>query len=149
MAKEVILMQDIEGLGSEGDVVKAADGYVRNYLLPKSLAAPVTDATRRRLEKQRRERAVEVVTERADAEKLKAMVEQTSCTIAVKTAAEGQLFGSVGTTEIVAALKDQGVKLDKKLLLLDAPIRELGVFKIPVKLHPDIQATLKVWVVEE
>jgi large subunit ribosomal protein L9 len=149
MAKEVILMQDVDGLGAEGDVVKVADGYARNFLMPKSIAAPVTEATRRRLEKQRKEREARLADQRVEAEKQLSVVEQTSCTIAVKAGEGGQLFGSVNAADIAAALKDQGVNVDKKQVALEQPLRELGVFKVPIHLHPEIHATLKVWVVEE
>jgi large subunit ribosomal protein L9 len=149
MPKEVILMEPIDGLGAEGDVVKVADGYARNYLLPHKLAAPVTQATRRQLEKKRREREIQLADQRVGAEALAKTLAGTSCTIAVKTGEEGQLFGSVSPVDIVASLKEQGVDLDKNKVVLESPIRELGVFKLPVKLHPDVEATLKVWVVEE
>jgi large subunit ribosomal protein L9 len=149
MAKEVILMEDVDGLGSQGEVVKVADGYVRNYLLPKNLAAPVSEATRRKLEKRRKEQAAELADQRSGAEALAKIIEQTSCTVAVKTGDSGQLFGSVSAADIAAVLKDQDIKLQKNQLDLEHPLRELGVFKVPVKLHPEVQASLKVWVVEE
>jgi len=149
MTKEVILMADINGLGNEGEVVKVADGYARNYLLPKSLAAPVTEATRRRLGKKQKEREEQLAGERAEAEALAKSIAAVSCTIAVKTGEEGKLFGSVTSADIVASLKTQGVKVDKHQLELPEAIRELGVFNIPVKLNAGIQGTLKLWVVEE
>jgi len=149
MSKEVILMADVDGLGIEGDVVKVADGYARNYLLPKSLAAPVTEATRRRLEKKRAEREAQMAAEREAAETLAKKVEGTSCTITVKTGEEGKLFGSVTSMDIVGSLKTQGVEVDKSQVDLPEPIRELGVFNVPVKLSAGIQAMVKIWVVEE
>lgn len=149
MAKEVILMADVAGLGAEGEVVRVSDGYARNYLLPKNLAAPVTEATRRRLEKKRKEREAELATAREAAAGMVKTVESISCTIAVKTGGEGKLFGSVTAADIVTAVKGQGVAIDKHQVDLAEPIRELGVFNIPIKLHPEITATLKVWVVEE
>lgn len=148
-AKEVILMENVEGLGTEGDVVKVADGYARNFLLPQHLAAPVTDATRRRLERKQQERQTELASQHAGAEALAARLEQASCTIPVKTGEEGKLFGSVTAMDIQAALKEQGIDVKKGQVELEEPLRELGVFKVLVKLHPEIQATVKVWVVEE
>lgn len=78
-----------------------------------------------------------------------AALEQASCTIAVKTGAEGKLFGSVTAGDIVGALKAQGLELDKRQIELPEPLRELGVFNLPVRIHPEVQATLKVWIVEE
>jgi large subunit ribosomal protein L9 len=127
----------------------AAEGYARNYLLPHKLAAPVTDATRRQLEKKRQEREVTRTKEKEGAEALAKAIEQVSCTITVKTGEEGRMFGSVTAADIVAALKAQGVELDKRQIDLPEAIRETGVFNIPVNLHPEIKASLKVWVVEE
>jgi large subunit ribosomal protein L9 len=149
MAKEVILMSDVEGLGTEGEVVRVAEGYARNYLLPRNLAAPVTEATRRRLEKKRKERADQLARDREGAIAVQKALEKVSCTITVKTGTEGKLFGSVTVLDILGVLKGQGVELQKHQLELAEPIKETGVFNIPVKLHPEVQATLKVWVVEE
>ena len=149
MTKEIILMSDVKGLGVEGDVVKVAEGYARNYLLPRKLAAPVTQATRRQLEKKQKERQERQAAERESAEKIAAQIEQTSCTITVKAGPEGKLFGSVSSADVVASLKEQGIEIDRHQLKLDEPLRELGVFNVAVELHPELQATLKVWVVEE
>jgi large subunit ribosomal protein L9 len=149
MSKEIILMADIDGLGRAGDVVTVADGYARNYLLPKKKAAPVTAATHKQLEKLQAERKEREAEELAGAQKLSARVEQSSVTIAVKAGPEGKLFGSVSLGDILSAVAEQGLTLDKHQVKLDEPLRELGVFNLPVKLHPDVEATLKVWVVEE
>jgi len=149
MAREFILMQDIEGLGSEGDVVRVADGYARNYLLPRKLAAPVTEATRRQVEKKRREREERLAKERDAARQLAARIEQISCTIAVKAGEEGKMFGSVTAADIAASLKSQGIEVEKQQIELAEPIRELGVFNVVVRLQPEVQAALKIWVVEE
>ncbi len=148
MAIEVFLMADVPDLGIEGDVVTVANGYARNYLLPRKLAAPVTDATRRQLAKLQREREA---TRKADLEAAQARVariENASCTIPVK-ADEGKLYGSVTPADIEAALKSQGVDLDRDMLQLEAPIKELGVYDVVVKLHAEVETTIKVWVVEE
>lgn len=149
MSKEVILMADVEGLGAEGEVVKVADGYARNYLLPRNLAAPVTEATRRRLETKRREREAQVAKQKESAQELAKQIEALSCTVAVKTGEEGKLFGSVTAANVVDALKAQNITVDRHQVELPDAIRELGVFNVPIKLHPEITATLKMWVVEE
>lgn len=149
MAIEVILMSDVPGLGTEGEVVRVAEGYARNFLLPKKLAAAVTDATRRQLEKKRKEREAQLAVERAEAEALAAKIAQVSCTITVKTGEEGKLFGSVTAGHIAESLKGQGVEIAKAQIELPDAIRELGVFNVPVNLKAGIQTTVKVWVVEE
>ena len=149
MATEVLLMMDVKDLGSEGDVVEVKDGYARNYLVPKNLAAPVSEATRRRLAKLQEQRAEERKQARAVAEALAQKIGAISCTIPVKTGEEGKLFGSVTTQDIVDAVRQQDVELDKHAILLEGPIKELGVFPVSVKLDSDVTATLKVWVVEE
>ena len=149
MATEIILMADVKDLGSEGDVVTVADGYARNYLLPKSLAAPVTVATRRRLAHIREDRgkaqAAALTAARKRADQLASM----SVTIPVKTGADEKMFGSVGTADIASALAAQGQEIDRHLIELEHPIKELGVFNVSVKLHPEIVASVKVWIVEE
>lgn len=149
MATEVLLLTDVKGLGKEGDVVRVAEGYARNYLIPQQKAAPVTEATRRQLEKRRKERQARLAAEKAAAEALAAKLAQISCTIPMKTGEEGKLFGSVTAIQIAEALKAQGVELAKNQIQLDEPIRELGVFTVPVKLDAGVTANLKVWVVEE
>jgi len=149
MSMEVLLMADVAGLGSEGDVVKVAEGYARNCLLPQKLGAPVSEGTRRKLAKMREKREAKHQAEVAAARELAKKLAGVSCTIAVKTGADGKLFGSVTAGHITDALKGQGIELDKHGLLLEAPIKELGVFDVKVKLHPEVQASVKVWVVEE
>jgi len=149
MATEVLLMADVEDLGAEGEIVTVADGYARNYLFPKKLGAPVTEATRRRLEKIRRDReeareaALAAARERAEA------LSGKSCTIAVKVSPEEHLYGSVSAADIAESLAAQGTDIDRHEILLEEPIRELGVFDIEIRLHPEVQTDIKVWVVEE
>lgn len=149
MAVEVLLLTDVKGLGKGGDVVRVADGYARNYLIPQQKAAPVTEATRRQLEKRQKELQARLAAEKAAAEALAAKLAQTSCTIPMKTGDKGKLFGSVTAAQIAETLKAQGVELAKNQIQLDEPIRELGVFSVPVKLDAGVTATLKIWVVEE
>lgn len=149
MSKEIMLLESVEGLGSEGDVVEVADGYARNYLLPQKLAAPVTNATRSYLEKRERERKEREKEELAAAEELTRKLDQLSCTIPVKTNEEDKLFGSVTTTSISKVLENQGIELERDQILLDDSIDELGVFEVPIQLHPEVVVSIKVWVVKE
>ncbi|MGQ9661949.1 MAG: 50S ribosomal protein L9 [Kiritimatiellia bacterium] len=149
MAVEVLLMADVKGLGVEGDTVRVADGYARNYLFPQKLAAPVTPAMRRQLAKMQREREEQRRATIARLRELAERIAAVSCTIAAKTTGEDKLYGSVGAAEIVAALKLQGIEVDRHSILLDEPIKQLGVYEIKVKLHPEVETAVKVWVVEE
>jgi large subunit ribosomal protein L9 len=149
MAVEVLLMDAVAGLGIEGDVVSVADGYARNYLFPKNLASEVTEGKKRQIEKKRVERLALMKKEQAAAEELAKKFDNLSCTITVKTSESGKLFGSVSAAQIVENLSEQGVTLEARQLKLKAPLHELGVFDVTVDLHPEVQATLKVWIVEE
>jgi large subunit ribosomal protein L9 len=149
MATEVFLMSDVEGLGAEGDVVRVADGYARNYLFPRKLAAPVTDATRKRLAKIRRERDAARKMQLEEAQRLVTELEKESYTIKVKVGPEEKLYGSVGVADIAEAVKAQGRLIDRHKIDLPEPIKELGIYDVNVKLHADVTARIKVWVVEE
>jgi len=149
MAVEVFLMADVAELGSEGDVVTVADGFARNYLFPRKLGALVSDATKRRLEKIRRDRgqaekaAVEAARQLAD------RLAKVSCTIPVKVGEGEKMFGSVTSGRVAETLKQQGIEIDETMILLNAPIKELGVYDVGIRIRPDVECTVKVWVVEE
>jgi large subunit ribosomal protein L9 len=149
MAKEVLLMADVPDVGAEGDVVSVADGYARNFLFPRKMAALVTDGARRKLEKIRKDREKSLAQNLERAREMSGRLQKVSCTITVKTGGDGQLYGSVSGVDIAKALLEQGIDIDKHLLAMEKPIKELGVFNVPVKLHPDVETTVKVWVVEE
>jgi large subunit ribosomal protein L9 len=149
MAVEVLLMDRVEGLGIEGDVVKVADGYARNYLFPKGMAAEVTEGRKRQIEKKRVERLMQMEKEKSAAEELAKKIGEIECTISVKVGENGKLFGSVGVPRILEKLAGQGMVLDKTKVSLASPLHELGVFDVALKLHPEVTGTLKVWIVEE
>ena len=149
MARELILMADVEDLGIEGAKVKVSDGYARNYLIPRKLAVPITHAALKRLEKNRLTRELRQKTDRESAQTMADALEKISCTIAVKVGENDKLFGSVTAADIADNLKRQGLELDKRKIHLTESIRELGVYSVKVKPHPEVEATLKVWVVGE
>ncbi len=146
---EVLLMKDVPDLGQEGQVVRVKPGYARNYLLPRDLAAPVTEATRRRLAKMREERAADDAQRLQGARDLAGRLAAASVTIAVKTGEGEQMYGSVSAADIAENLKTQGIEIDRHQLELEHPLKELGVFDVPVRIHPDVEAAVKVWIVEE
>lgn len=149
MSVEMILMQDVKELGSAGQVVKVADGYARNYLLPNKLAAPVTEGTRRQLAKLQVQREAERKVAVEKARDLAAAIQKGSYTIPVKVGEGEKLFGSVTSGDILKVLAAQGFDLEKHAVELENPIKELGVFEVKVKVHPEVEALIKVWVVQE
>lgn len=149
MSRELILMSDVEGLGLEGAKVKVTEGYARNFLIPKKLAVPVTQAALKRLDKNRLARELRQRQDREAAQTMAAAIEKIACTIPVKVGENDKLFGSVTVLDIADNLKSQGLDLDKQKIHLAEPIRELGVYSLKVKLHPEVEASLKVWVVGE
>lgn len=149
MPVEVLLMADVTDLGTEGNVVSVSDGYARNYLFPKKLAAPVTVATRKRLEKMQRDREENRKAAAAAAKELADKLAAASFTIGVKTGGDDKMFGSVTGADIASAMASHGFTVDKHSIMLEEPIKKLGVYDVIVKLHADVNATVKVWVVEE
>jgi large subunit ribosomal protein L9 len=149
MAIEVLLMDQVEGLGIEGDVVKVADGYARNYLLPRGVATEVTEGKKRQIEKKRVVRLAKLQEQKSAAEELAKKIEGIECTIAAKVADGGTMFGSVGIPQILEKVAEQGLVIDRSKVLLAAPLHELGVFDVSIKLHPEVTGTLKVWIVED
>lgn len=149
MSTEVILMEDVDGLGLTGDVVKVSDGYARNYLLPRNIAAPVTAATRRQVEKRRAAAEAKRAQRIAEAQELIRKLNALDLTIPVKVGSEGRLFGSVTNHDIAQALKQQGLAVDKQKIVLSAPLKELGETRVTVRVMADLHATLKVHLVAE
>ena len=149
MATELLLMENVPDLGSEGDIVNVADGYARNYLVPKGLGEKVTAGARARLAKLMEKRAEERKLQLAGARALAKKLTEASCTITVKTGEEEKLYGSVTNQDIAKALSEQGIEIDRHIIVVENPIKELGVFDVKVKLHADVDATVKVWIVGE
>lgn len=145
---EVILRAAVENLGHAGDVVKVAPGFARNYLLPRGIAYEATPGNLKRIaqEKGRLEAAENM---RRDAAQLIAdKLEPISLTFSARVGEEGKLFGSVTSADIAQQLDAQGVHIEKRMIDLHDPIRALGVYKVPVKLHADVKAEIKVWVIK-
>ncbi len=149
MAVEVLLMDQVADLGEEGDVVTVAEGYARNCLFPKRLAAPVTTGMRRRLARLQEERRREGVAREKEAGALAEALQQDSYTIPVKVAENERLYGSVNASDIAEVLARNGHTVDKRWIDLLEPIRELGVYDIQINIPPSLTAVVKIWVVEE
>ena len=149
MKMEVILREDVDKLGHRGQVVKVAAGYARNSLLPKRLAVPATDANKKIVEQERAAALRREAKEAADAADLGKMVETVTLTIAQKAGENEQLFGSVTSKDIAEALEKQGYQIDRRKIQLPEPIKTLGEFKVPVRLHRDVTVDVAVNVVRE
>lgn len=149
MATELLLLSDVEKLGKAGEVVKVADGYARNYLLPQDLAAPVSQHALRRLEKLRKEREELSRIQLAEAKDKAAKLANVSVTIRAKTVDGSRLYGSVAAGDIAAALESGNkIAVDKAQIMLSEPIKETGTFDVSIKLHADVIPAIKVWIVE-
>ena len=146
---EVILKQDVDKLGHQGDVVKVAEGYGRNYLLPKKLAIEATSANKAVIEQMKASALRKIAREKADAESLAKQFEGVSVNFTRRSGENNQLFGSVTTSDIATELEHKGFKLDRRKLVLNEPIKTTGDFKVAVKLHRDVMVNVPVHVAKE
>ncbi|MDI3548554.1 MAG: large subunit ribosomal protein [Halanaerobiales bacterium] len=145
---KVILKEDVKKLGKKGDIVKVADGYGRNYLLPKGLAEVATESNLNELKNKEKVRKRKEKERIAEAKELAARLEKEKFVISVKAGENGRLFGSVTTKDIAEAVKKAGYEIDKRKIDLNEHIKSLGTHRVNVKIYEDISATLKVQVVE-
>lgn len=145
----IVLREDVEKLGRRGEIVDVAPGYARNFLLPKGKALHATDGNLKRVEQERRKFAVRLAREKEDAAAVARRLAGISCTIVRKVGENDQLYGSVTPSDIAEYLVKEGVELDKRRILLEEPIKALGIYTIPVKLHPEVNGEIRVWVVKE
>jgi large subunit ribosomal protein L9 len=146
---QVILRDRLENLGNAGDIVQVKPGYARNYLIPKGLAYEATDANRKRIEREKSQVARRAADQLQEARQRASAIEGVSITFNVRAGEEGRLFGSITTADIVEKLGEQGVGVDRKQVQLEEPIKSLGVFSVPVRLHADVRPEVKVWVIKE
>jgi large subunit ribosomal protein L9 len=146
---QVILLEDIPSLGKVGDLVKVSDGYGRNYLIPKKKAIFATEKNLKAIEHQKTMVQHRIGKMKKDVEKMAQQIEKLSCTISKPVGESGKLFGSVTSMEIEAFLKENRIDVDRKKILLEEPIKNLGMYTVPIKLHPEVTAHLKIWVVQE
>ena len=146
---QVLLLQPINGLGAEGDTVTVRAGYARNFLLPRKLALPITQANKKHVEALLKAREAREQKEFEEPRELSAKVEKTSIAIAVKAGEGGKMFGAVTANGVIERLKEEGIELTKKQLQISAPIKALGSHVAGVKLHADVDTELKFEVVSE
>lgn len=146
---KVILRQDHEKLGEAGKIINVKPGFARNFLIPQGMAMVATDSNLKRFENEKKQLGWKKEKEKRDAQDLAKVLENISCTITVQVGEEDKLFGSVTSQHIAESLEEQGHKIDKRKIILDEPIKSLGIYSVPIKLYSDVEAKIKVWVVKE
>lgn len=146
---KVILLETIDRLGKMGEVACVAEGYARNYLIPRNKAKAATPGNMKMLETLKKKEAAEETKMLEEANALAAKITNLSLTIGAQAGDEEKLFGSVSNDAISEALAGEGINIDKKDISIDEPIKKLGVYQVTVKIHPQVKATLRVWVVKK
>jgi large subunit ribosomal protein L9 len=146
---KVILIEDVQKLGTIGEIVQVKQGYARNFLFPKKLAKPATDSNLKIVEEIKKKKILAAAREKKMAEELKEKLSLVSCTVSVEAGEDDKLYGSVTAQDIVDAFEEEGISIDKKKILLEESINRLGVYHVSVKLHPEVIGEVKVWVVKK
>jgi len=144
---QVILKEDVPGLGRTGEVLKVKPGYARNYLIPQGIAIMADSRNIKKLEHEKNVISRRIEKNMLDSEKLKETIEEISITVAKHAGGEEKLYGSVTPRDISNALADEGINIEKKKIRIEEPIKALGVYTVSVYLHAECEASLKVWVV--
>lgn len=146
---EIILKVDIEGLGTSGQKINVKNGYARNYLFPKGFALQATEKNLKVIQQEKKAQEENLKKEKHQAQELKERLTFVSCTIPMPAGQDDKLFGTVTSSDVAEALKKEGITIDKKKIQLDESINKIGVYSVSVKLHPEITAFIKVWVIKE
>jgi len=146
---KIILTETIESLGIIGSEVNVAKGYARNYLLPQKKAVPATPENRKMLERDRAKFEIQIAKEKSMAEEMAKRLEGVTCRIVSKVSEEDRLYGSVSTRNIADALASQGIEVEKKMILLTEPIKNIGTYQIPIRVYKDVEPEIIVEVVPE
>ena len=146
---QVILIEDVNKLGKLGDVINVKKGYARNFLFPRKLAIEAGEKNMKILEDKKKKREEELTKIKKDMEDLAVKISTISCTVPVAAGEEDKLFGSVTTQDIKEAFAQEGIELDKKQIDLKEQIKSLGVYQVEIKLHPEVTASAKVWIVKK
>ena len=146
---KIILRKNVQNLGTIGDVVNVKDGYARNFLFPRELAYLATDSSLKRIEIEKRKILSKMAKEKEVAEKLAETLSNVQLSISMKVSEEGQLYGSVTNQMIADKLTEQNFDIDKRNVLMEESIKTLGIYDVKVKLHAEVTANIKVWVINE
>ncbi len=146
---KVILLNTIDRLGKAGEIVSVKEGYARNYLIPNNKARVATPGNMKILDALKKKQAAEELKKLEEAQILAGKISSLSLTITAQAGEEEKLFGSVSNEDIAGSLAEQGITIDKKEIVLDEPIKKLGSYQVTVKIHPEVKANLRVWVVKK
>ena len=146
---QIVLKEDIDKLGRRGEIVKVADGYARNYLLPLGKALPATAGNLKVIEREKRRYVVRLTKEKEENQALGGRIQALSLTLVRKVGESDVLYGSVTSGDVAESLSKEGIVVDKRRIQLPEPIKSLGIYTIPIRLHPEVTAEVKVWVVKE
>ncbi|UJF33335.1 50S ribosomal protein L9 [Paenibacillus hexagrammi] len=146
---KVVLLKDVKGQGKKGEIKEVSEGYANNFLFAQGLAAPATQGAVKQLDNQKKAEQRRKDQEKADAQQLGVKLSEMTVQIKAKSGEGGRLFGAITSKQIAEALEKQKIVIDKRKIVLDDPIRTLGVTKVPVKLHSEVTTTLSVQVTEE
>jgi len=146
---KVVLRSDVPGIGKIGDVKQVKDGFARNFLLPQNLAVIATDHALKQMELEQKKRQARLAQERKKAEELAQKLNGFSLTITVEVNEEEKLYGSLTAQDIQKFLVGEGIDVEKKCIVLEAPLKALGIYDIDVRLHPEVTSKIKVWVVKK
>ncbi|MFB3918767.1 MAG: 50S ribosomal protein L9 [Candidatus Velamenicoccus archaeovorus] len=146
---KVVLRSDVPGIGKIGDVKQVKDGFARNFLLPQNLAVIATDHALKQMELEQKKRQARLAQERKKAEELAQKLNGFSLTITVEVNEEEKLYGSLTVQDIQKSLAGEGIDVEKKCIVLEAPLKALGIYDIDVRLHPEVTSKIKVWVVKK
>lgn len=146
---EIILKQDVERLGKTGAVIKVKDGFALNFLIPRGLAIPMTETNLKKLQEEKRKKTLLLEKAKEEALALMDKLSALSLTMPVLAHEDDKLYGSITAQDISAALKEEGFNIDKSLISLQEPIKSLGIYEVPVNLHPEVSTQIKIWVVKK
>jgi large subunit ribosomal protein L9 len=146
---KIILKEDFESLGKVGEVVEVKAGFARNFLIPKQVALQATPQNLRVIEQEKARNKIKLSKDKRDAQLLAEQLKEVSLTANVQVGEEDKLFGAVTSQNISELLSSKGFEIDKRKIQLEDPLKALGVFEVPIKLHTEVEAKIKVWVVKE
>jgi large subunit ribosomal protein L9 len=146
---EIILLESVSNLGKRGDTVRVKPGYARNYLFPRKMAVMANNANKRSFAEEEKVRSRRDVVEMRSAKEQASKLADVSCTITVKVGEDDRLYGSVSSADIAKEMENQGYRIDKRHVLLEEPIKKIGVYTVDVRLHREVVVPIRVWVVKQ